>query len=222
MRKFTGLRVATGVVIGIASVICIAAAAAPGEAIEEAESVSTIAATQTTTETQAPTKSATKKATETSQAESKEKQERIEMIPHSMRLNDIEGMPPHSAYDNVWELSEDDKYLLARMIMAEAESEPLEGQALVGLVILNRVKHPDFPDTVEEVIFEPGQFTPVYNGRWDAVEPDTASWSAVGFISAGWDESEGATYFESSANTSEWHEENLQYLFSKGGHDFYK
>lgn len=124
--------------------------------------------------------------------------------------------------DNERNLSENDKYLLAKMIMAEAESEPFTGQALVGLVILNRVDSPYFPDTVEGVIYEEGQFSPIDNGRWEAVEPDDSCKAAVDFIGTGWDESQGATYFESITNDSEWHEENLEYLFTKGGHKFYR
>lgn len=47
-----------------------------------------------------------------------------------------------------------DRELLAKIAMAEAESEPIEGKALVMLVVLNRVQSEDFPDTIEEVIFQ--------------------------------------------------------------------
>ena len=47
--------------------------------------------------------------------------------------------------------------------MAEAESEDTEGKALVMLVVLNRVWDDEFPDTIEEVIFQKGQFSPISN-----------------------------------------------------------
>lgn len=66
----------------------------------------------------------------------------------------------------------DDAYKLAKIAMAEAESEDTEGKALVMLVVLNRVWDDEFPDTIEEVIFQKGQFSPISNGRYDEVEPD--------------------------------------------------
>ena len=56
----------------------------------------------------------------------------------------------------------DDAYRLAKIAMAEAESEDTEGKALVMLVVLNRVWDDEFPDTIEEVIFQKGQFTQSY------------------------------------------------------------
>lgn len=48
----------------------------------------------------------------------------------------------------------DDSYLLCKIAMAEAESEGVKGKALVMLVVLNRVWSDEFPDTIEEVIFQ--------------------------------------------------------------------
>lgn len=48
--------------------------------------------------------------------------------------------------------------LLAQLITAEAKGESFEGQVAVGAVILNRVKNPRWPDTVEGVVLQPGQF----------------------------------------------------------------
>ena len=61
----------------------------------------------------------------------------------------------------------DDSYLLCKIAMAEAESEGVKGKALVMLVVLNRVWSDEFPDTIEEVIFQKNQFSPVANGRYD-------------------------------------------------------
>lgn len=52
---------------------------------------------------------------------------------------------------------EKESYLLAKIAMAEAEAEDTEGKALVMLVVLNRVLGDnEFPDTIEEVIYQPG------------------------------------------------------------------
>lgn len=116
----------------------------------------------------------------------------------------------------------DDAYRLAKIAMAEAESEDTEGKALVMLVVLNRVWDDEFPDTIEEVIFQKGQFSPISNGRYDEVEPDEDCYRALQLIqTGGWDESHGATYFESKS-VSTWHSENLTFLFKHGKHYFYK
>ena len=61
---------------------------------------------------------------------------------------------------------EDDLWLLARMISAEARGEPYSGQVAVGAVILNRVKHPSFPNTISGVLYQPGAFSSVADGQF--------------------------------------------------------
>lgn len=126
----------------------------------------------------------------------------------------------HSA---VWSLdwSADDSYILMKIAMAEAESEDTEGKALVILVILNRVWDESFLDTIEEVVMQENQFSSVINGRYDRVEPDSDCLDALELVMNGWDESEGALYFE-SRSLSTWHQRNLKYLFKHGNHYFYK
>lgn len=116
------------------------------------------------------------------------------------------------------EINADDAYMLCKIAMAEAEGEDVEGKALVMLVVLNRTKAEGFPDTVSEVIYEKGQFTPVANGRFQKVEPNKECFEALQMIvSEKWDGSLGATYFESESSST-WHRDNLNYLYSHGGH----
>lgn len=117
----------------------------------------------------------------------------------------------------------DESYIMAKMAMAEAEGEDTEGKALVMLVILNRVWSDGFPDSIEEVITQPGAFTSYSNGRYDSVEPDADCWAAMKLITYGqWDESQGALYFERATDAPTWHSEHLQKLFTHGNHTFYK
>ncbi|NEY72490.1 cell wall hydrolase [Bacillus mesophilus] len=62
-------------------------------------------------------------------------------------------------------ISEEDFDLLARIVRAEAQTEPFEGKVAVASVVLNRVESPLFPDTIREVIYQRGQFQPVSNGQ---------------------------------------------------------
>lgn len=69
--------------------------------------------------------------------------------------------------------------LLARIIHAEAGYESFEGQLAVGNVIMNRVNSDKFPNTLKEVIYQPGQFTPAMNGSLEKVIPNDSSIEAA-------------------------------------------
>lgn len=60
-----------------------------------------------------------------------------------------------------------DLYLLSRIISAEARGEPYSGQVAVGAVILNRMKHPSFPNTMSGVIYQPGAFSAIDDGQFN-------------------------------------------------------
>lgn len=67
------------------------------------------------------------------------------------------------------DLSEAEREYLAALVWCEAGNEPFEGQAAVVSTVLNRVESAQFPDTVEEVIRQKGQFIPVETGWYDEV-----------------------------------------------------
>lgn len=117
-----------------------------------------------------------------------------------------------------------EEYEAAKMAMAEAEGEDTEGKALVILVIYNRQHSGKFPDTVSGVISRANAFTSYHNGRYKTVVPDEDCWAAFELIQAtGWDESQGALYFERTPEDGEstWHSRNLERLFIHGNHTFY-
>lgn len=64
-------------------------------------------------------------------------------------------------------LTEEEIGLLALVTMAEAEGEPEEGQRLVIDTILNRMDSSSFPDNLHDVIYQPSQFSSMWNGRVD-------------------------------------------------------
>lgn len=116
----------------------------------------------------------------------------------------------------------EDAEMLLRIAMAEAEGEGTKGKALVMLVVLNRVWSDEFPDTVEEVIFQKNQFSVTMpGGRYYTTEPDEECMEALHLVNTGWDESYGALYFESCEGDS-WHSRNLEFLFQAGNHKFYR
>lgn len=145
--------------------------------------------------------------------------EEADVIPTTVPEQETETVEQSKIRSMDW--NSDAVYKLAKLAMAEAESEDTEGKALVMLVVLNRVWDDEFPDTIEEVIFQKGQFSPISNGRYDEVEPDEDCYRALQLIQTGWDKSRGATYFESKSDST-WHSENLTFLFKHGKHYFYK
>lgn len=100
--------------------------------------------------------------------------------------------------------SERDLQLIANAVYGEARGEPYEGQVAVAAVILNRIEHPDFPNTVSGVIFQPRAFTAVADGQiW--LEPNQRAKEAVIDAMNGWDPSENAIYyFNPKTATSPW------------------
>ena len=97
-----------------------------------------------------------------------------------------------------------DLQLLARLISAEARGEPYIGQVAVGAVVLNRVEHPSFPNTLADVIYQTDAFTCLYDGQFDEPVAESA-YRAAQEAMDGYDPSYGALYyFNPVTATSEW------------------
>ena len=100
--------------------------------------------------------------------------------------------------------SSSDISLLARVISAESRGEPYNGQVAVGAVILNRVAHPSFPNTLSGVIYQPGAFSCLTDGGINAAVADSAYRAAKDAVN-GFDPSGGAIYYYNPAKaTSKW------------------
>lgn len=148
-------------------------------------------------------------------------QQNIEEVVDESATSQLYETNFHSIMSCDWDA--DDSYLLAKIAMAEAEGEDTEGKAYVIMVILNRMLSDEFPDTIEDVIFQDNQFSPVSNGRFYNIEPNDDCWDALDMIQVDkWDKSQGALYFESCESEDNWHSRNLEYLFTHGKHRFYK
>ena len=100
--------------------------------------------------------------------------------------------------------SSSDYQLLARLISAEARGEPYSGQVAGGAVVLNRVEHPSFPNSISGVIYQSGAFSCLYDGQFNKPVSDSA-YSAARDALNGLDPSGGAIYyFNPSTATSKW------------------
>lgn len=116
-------------------------------------------------------------------------------------------------------------YWLSHIINAESGNQPLAGKIAVGNVVLNRVKSPDFPDTIYGVIFDDrwgGQFEPVRNGTvYD--EPTAESVEAARLCLEGVNTAGDSLYFLAPHLTdNHWTMENRTYVTTIGCHWFYQ
>ncbi|GAA0716299.1 hypothetical protein GCM10008905_00570 [Clostridium malenominatum] len=83
------------------------------------------------------------------------------------------------SYDNrTFHVTDKDIHLMAKVVHAESAGEPYEGKVAVASVILNRLKDPSFPKSVEGVVKQPWAFSCVINGEIK-VNPDEHSYKAV-------------------------------------------
>ncbi|WP_301109984.1 spore cortex-lytic enzyme [Sporosarcina sp.] len=114
------------------------------------------------------------------------------------------GSKPKKQMQAPAKYSNQDINLLANAVYGESRGEPYEGQVAVAAVVLNRVEHPDFPDTIGGVVFQPGAFTAVADGQiW--LTPNERAKEAVIDAINGWDPSENAIYyFNPITATSKW------------------
>ena len=118
----------------------------------------------------------------------------------------------------------DNLYWLSRIISAESQGEPLLGQIAVGNVVLNRVRHRDYPNTIYGVIFDTKygvQFSPIVNGSIYRV-PAYTSVLAAKICLEGVSISEKILFFmEPSKSTSSWIYNNRPYAFTVANHYFF-
>ncbi len=121
----------------------------------------------------------------------------------------------------VVELTEEEQTMLLKLGMAErGNAECTECIALVMRTVLNRVEAGRFGKSVRSVILAQDQFTPVSDGSYYKAEPNDRCREALELVIYGWDESQGALYYEWCQGES-WHSKNLNLLLQHCDVRFY-
>lgn len=115
-------------------------------------------------------------------------------------------------------LTETDKKLLLRIAESEAENQGPDGMWLVMSVVMNRVESDEWPDTIRAVINQPGQFSPISDGRFNKVEISEDAYEALARIEAG-DIAESIIAFE--VTESEVLDQYFAMAFDYKDHKFY-
>lgn len=116
--------------------------------------------------------------------------------------------------------TEQDFKLLAKITQVESGHESYEGQLAVANVILNRVKHTQFPDTIRNVIYSGRQFPPAHNGLLDKSVPNASVQRAVKDALNGKNNVGSAIYFYNPRVTRGSFWSGLQAVATIGNHRF--
>jgi N-acetylmuramoyl-L-alanine amidase len=93
--------------------------------------------------------------------------------------------------------------VLSRIVEAEAGGEPYEGKIAVAEVIMNRVASPEYPSSIEAVVYQPRQFSPVSNGMINKPASDDSIRAATEVLSTYKGNPNGALYFYNPSKTSD-------------------
>lgn len=89
----------------------------------------------------------------------------------------------------------EESLVLQKLAYAEAGNQGVEGMAMVIDVVMNRVASPKFPNSIKEVVYQPGQFTVISNGMYDRAEPNQQTAEALQIVLNGRVDTQGALYF---------------------------
>lgn len=144
-------------------------------------------------------------------------------VPATTATTTLETIPGETTMPvaPVMELTREEQELLLKLGMAErGETECSQCIALVMCTVLNRVRSERFGSSVSAVIYAKDQFTPVGDGTFSAAVPNEACYEALEMVIYGWDESQGALYYEFCDGPS-WHSRNLQLLTEHCNTRFY-
>lgn len=115
--------------------------------------------------------------------------------------------------------SQSDIELLAKLIAAEARGESYVGQVAVGAVVLNRVAHASFPDSIAGVIYQKGAFSCINDSNWATAATETSRRAARDCIN-GWDPSGGAVYYFNPRKTNDAFMHSRPVITVIGNHNF--
>lgn len=133
-------------------------------------------------------------------------------LPEEVTTETVTEPAPQTEPVTMLSFTEEEETLLLKLAMSErGDLECPVCMALVMRTVLNRVESPKFSSTIKGVIYAQDQFTPVMDGTFEKAEPDWMCRKALEMVKGGWDESQGALYYEWCEGES-WHSRNLNLL----------
>ena len=106
---------------------------------------------------------------EAKKAEEEAKKQIKPVVPEKPKKDPVVNKAPATTIGSAVSYTEEDVILLAALIECEAGSSNYEALLAVGAVVVNRMKHRNFPDTVYGIIYQDGQFPPATDGKMDKI-----------------------------------------------------
>lgn len=122
--------------------------------------------------------------------------------------------------NNVVEVNSNEIDLLARLVYAEARGESYQGKVAVAEVVLNRVNNSKFPNSIKDVIYQSGQFSPVSNGSINKSADEESKQAALEAINSNTDITGGALFFYNAKTASSRWLDGKQTTTVIGSHTF--
>ena len=113
-------------------------------------------------------------------------------LPDETEINPIQIKSVNTQIQR--QITQDDIELIAAIVYAESKGEPYEGKGAVASVILNRALNNGFPNTIQDVIFQPKAFSCIVDGSID-VQPTQECFDAVYDALSGNDPTGDAVFF---------------------------
>lgn len=110
---------------------------------------------------------------------------------------DIPMVEPVPETEAITPVDPDELYMMAHLLAGECQSYSRECQEAVGSVVLNRVKSHRYPNTIEGVIFQRGQYACTRNGMYDR-EPTARNWEVAEYLLRNGSQLPANIYFQST------------------------
>lgn len=138
-------------------------------------------------------------------------------IPDEIKIKPEEKEGQNPLITPVVDLSGDDMIVLQKIAIAEAKDIGSQGMAYVMQTVINRVDNEDFPDNIESVIKQKGQFS-TYPDKYNKAVPNEESAYALELLEIN---NQGQLFFENPSPGS-WQSKNRELAFTYKGLNFYK
>lgn len=131
---------------------------------------------------------------------------------------------PNAGYitDGADYYDEESLYWLSRVIHLESGNQSMEGQIAVGNVVMNRVRDPQFPNTIEGVLAQKNQFSTYASGRMAKADPGEDSEIAAKLVLEGATVLPTALFFNAKSMKNSYAARKREYVCTIGNHSFYE
>jgi len=189
---------------------------------EKAEEEARVEAEKAEAERVAKEKEAEQKAeaeTEVASVPAEKEEQKVQTSSTNKEQGEVKSEPVEKKENN--NSNSANSLLLAKLVESEAKGEPYEGKVAVAEVVLARVNSSQFPNSIEGVIYQKGQFQVVSNGSINN-EPSQESINASNEALAGSNYSNGALFFYNPRIATDRWQDSLTTTTVIGNHTFKK